>query len=114
MADEDVQRSRFGLYIASSLVIILLMTLALPMAFSANKETAYSAYVTDADDEGMRLAQLNMMADSLGENGEDYFVHVYGLGPKLKNFGLRSGQKVLFDVEFDNMKGDKAVNVRPG
>ena len=33
-----------------------------------------------------------------GENGEDYFVHVYGLGPKLKNFGLRSGQKVLFDV----------------
>ena len=49
-----------------------------------------------------------------GENGEDYFVHVYGLGPKLKNFGLRSGHKVLFDVEFDNMKGDKAVNVRPG
>tara|TARA_B100000575_G_C22700859_1_gene423780 strand:+ start:297 stop:500 length:204 start_codon:yes stop_codon:yes gene_type:complete len=49
-----------------------------------------------------------------GENGEDYFVHVYGLGPKLKNFGLRSGQIVLFDVEFDNMKGDKAVNVRPG
>ena len=48
------------------------------------------------------------------ENGEDYFVHVYGLGPKLKNFVLRSGQKVLFDVEFDNMKGDKAVNVRPG
>ena len=74
MADEDVQRSRFGLYIASSLVIILLMTLALPMAFSANKETAYSAYVTDADDEGMRLAQLNMMADSLGENGEDYTI----------------------------------------
>ena len=49
-----------------------------------------------------------------GENGEDYFVHVYGLGPKLKNFGLCSGQKVIFDVEFDNMKGDKAVNVRPG
>ena len=49
-----------------------------------------------------------------GENGEDYFVHAYGLGPKLKNFGLRSGQKVLFDVEFDNMKGDKSVNVRPG
>ena len=74
MADEEGERSRFGLYIASSLVIILLMTLALPMAFSANKETAYSAYVTDADDEGMRLAQLNMMADSLGESGEDYTI----------------------------------------
>jgi len=39
-------------------------------------------------------------------------VHVYGLGPKLKNFGLRVGQKVVFDIDFD-MKGDKAVNVRP-
>ncbi len=48
-----------------------------------------------------------------GDDGEDHFVHVYGLGPKLKNFGLRTGQKVIFDVDFD-MKGDKAVNVRPG
>ena len=45
--------------------------------------------------------------------GEDYFVDVYGLGPKLKQFGLREGQKVIFDVDFD-MKGDKAINVRPG
>ena len=48
-----------------------------------------------------------------GDDGEDYFVHVYGLGPKLKQFGLRAGQKVNFDVDFD-MKGDKAINVRPG
>ena len=47
-----------------------------------------------------------------GEDGEDYFVHVYGLGPKLKQSGLRAGQRVVFDVDFD-MKGDKAVNVRP-
>ncbi|MDP6339056.1 MAG: cold shock domain-containing protein [Candidatus Marinimicrobia bacterium] len=47
------------------------------------------------------------------DDGEDYFVHVYGLGPKLKKFGLRAGQRVAFDVDFD-MKGDKAVNVRPG
>ena len=48
-----------------------------------------------------------------GDDGEDYFVHVYGLGPKLKKFGLRPGQRVAFDVDLD-MKGDKAVNVRPG
>jgi|TARA_B100001996_G_scaffold362923_1_gene330800 CspA family cold shock protein len=47
-----------------------------------------------------------------GEDGEDYFVHAYGLGPKLKQSGLREGQHVLFDVDFD-MKGDKAINVRP-
>lgn len=49
-----------------------------------------------------------------GDDGEDYFVHIYGLGPKLKSFGLQSGQRVIFDIDFDNMKGDKAVNVRPG
>ena len=48
-----------------------------------------------------------------GDNGEDYFVHVYGLGPKLRKFGLIQGQKVAFDIDFD-MKGDKAINVRPG
>lgn len=47
-----------------------------------------------------------------GDNGDDYFVHVSGLGPKLKDFGLRTGQRVAFDSDFD-MKGDKAINVRP-
>ena len=48
-----------------------------------------------------------------GDDGEDYFVHVYGLGPKLRKFGLIQGQRVAFDIGFD-MKGDKAINVRPG
>jgi len=47
------------------------------------------------------------------DDGEDYFVHVYGLGPKLRKFGLIQGQRVAFDIDFD-MKGDKAINVRPG
>ena len=47
-----------------------------------------------------------------GDDGEDYFVHVYGLGPKFKQSGLRRGQSVAFDIDFD-MKGDKAINVRP-
>ena len=47
-----------------------------------------------------------------GDDGEDYFVLVYGLGPKLQKFGLRPDQRVAFDVDFD-MKGDKAINVRP-
>jgi CspA family cold shock protein len=47
-----------------------------------------------------------------GEDGNDYFVHISGLRPQLKQRGLLPGQKVLFDVDFD-MKGDKAINVRP-
>jgi len=42
-----------------------------------------------------------------------YFVHVSGLGPKLQKFGLRAGQQVAFDTDYDH-KGDKAINVRPG
>ena len=75
MEEDKGERSRFGLYIASSLVLILLLTLALPMIFSADKETAYSAYVFEsAEDEDMRLAQLNLMADTLGETGDDYTI----------------------------------------
>ena len=48
-----------------------------------------------------------------GNDGDDYFVHVSGLGPKLQKFGLRAGQKVAFDTDYDH-KGDKAINVRPG
>ncbi len=47
----------------------------------------------------------------IGEDDQDYFVHVSGLRPQLKQRGLREGQRVLFDGEF-GVKGDKAVNVR--
>lgn len=47
-----------------------------------------------------------------GDDGDDYFIHISGLGPKLKERGLREGQRIGFDVDFD-MKGDKAINVRP-
>ena len=46
-----------------------------------------------------------------GDDREDYFVHVSGLREYLKSRGLRTGQKVSFDVDF-GMKGDKAINVR--
>ena len=43
-----------------------------------------------------------------GQDGEDYFVHVSGLREYLKRRGLREGQKVSFDIDYD-MKGDKAL-----
>ena len=47
----------------------------------------------------------------IGDDKEDYFVHVSGLREHLQSKGLRIGQKVSFDVDF-GMKGDKAINVR--
>ena len=46
------------------------------------------------------------------DDGDDYFVHVTGLRVDLQKKGLRTGQRVQFDVQFD-VKGDRAVNVRP-
>ena len=47
----------------------------------------------------------------VSDDDHDYFVHVSGLRPQLRQRGLREGQRVLFDTEF-GIKGDKAVNVR--
>ena len=47
----------------------------------------------------------------IGQDGEDYFVHVSGLREYLKEKGLRIGQRISFDIDYD-IKGDKAVNVR--
>ena len=55
--------------------------------------------------------QLKGFGFITGDDREDYFVHVSGLREHLKSRGLRTGQKVSFDVDF-GMKGDKAINVR--
>ena len=47
------------------------------------------------------------------DDGTDLFVHVSVLREHLKQTGLRIGQRVSFDVDFD-VKGDRAVNVRSG
>ena len=47
------------------------------------------------------------------DDGNDLFVHVSGLREHLKQRGLRAGQRVSFDMDFD-VKGDRAVNVRTG
>ncbi len=46
-----------------------------------------------------------------GDDGEDYFLHVSGLRDYLQQRGVRPGQRVAFDVDFDH-KGDKAINVK--
>ncbi|RMH65761.1 MAG: cold shock domain-containing protein [Calditrichaeota bacterium] len=47
------------------------------------------------------------------DSGDEYFVNAADLHPKMQGRPLREGQKVKFDIRSD-MKGDKAVNVRPG
>lgn len=46
------------------------------------------------------------------ESGDELFVNAADIHPKMQGRPLREGQRVKFDVRSD-MKGDKAVNVRP-
>ncbi len=47
----------------------------------------------------------------LGDDDEEYFVHVSDLDVTVKPHLLREGVRVSFDVRSD-LKGEKAVNVR--
>jgi cold shock CspA family protein len=47
----------------------------------------------------------------LGDDDAEYFVHVRDLDVSFPGNRLREGQRVKFDVRND-LKGDKAVNVR--
>jgi len=47
----------------------------------------------------------------LGDDDEEYFVHINDLDPSLRGKDLEEGQRVAFDVRPD-VKGDRAVNVR--
>ena len=44
--------------------------------------------------------QLKGFGFITGDDKEDYFVHVSGLREHLQSKGLRTGQKVSFDVDF--------------
>ena len=48
----------------------------------------------------------------VSDDDEELFVHVSGLDVTIPGQRLRPGQRVAFDIRSD-MKGDRAVNVRP-
>ena len=47
----------------------------------------------------------------IGEDNEDYLVHVGGLREFLKSKRVPAGQRVSLDVDF-RFRGDKAINVK--
>ena len=48
----------------------------------------------------------------VSDDDDELFVHANDLHITLQQKGLREGQRVGFDVR-QEMKGDKAINVRP-
>jgi hypothetical protein len=67
MADDDKKRIAFGTVIGVSFALLLILGTLTIVVFAHGTDTAYSAYVSDAETENLRLAQLTDMRDSLGE-----------------------------------------------
>ena len=68
MAEDDEGGFEFGTYIIGSIAVTIVLLLLLPMLFVIGKSTAYSAY------EDEELYQVSDMRESLGPDGEDYFI----------------------------------------
>ena len=68
MAEEDEGSFQFGTYIVGAIAVTIVMLLLLPMLFVIGKSTAYSAY------EEEELYQISDMRESLGADGEGYFI----------------------------------------
>ena len=68
MAEEDEGGFEFSTYIIGAIAITIVMLLLLPMLFVIGKSTAYSAY------EQEELYQISDMRESLGSDGEGYFI----------------------------------------
>ncbi len=84
MAKSEEGPKHFGAIIGTSFaVLIILMMLSMTLV-AANKETYYSAYVTEASDEKAALAQVTDMRETLGE-GEGYKIRNTLSTPMLVN-----------------------------
>lgn len=68
MAEDDEGGFEFSTYIIGSIAVTIVLLLLLPMLFVIGKSTAYSAY------EDEELYQVSDMRESLGPDGEDYFI----------------------------------------
>jgi len=103
MSESGEERNMFGLVTGLSLAVMMMLLLILPMAFSAGKDTTYSAYVTTSagDDKALSLSQVTAMRDSLGgetADGQDYSIANTMSTPLLVNDWLYPHRTMLLII----------------
>ena len=86
MAKDDDGPKHFGTIIGATFAILVIVMMLSMTLVTANKETYYSAYVTEASDEKAQLAQVTDMRASLGgDSGEGYKIRNTISTPMLVN-----------------------------
>ena len=87
MAKDDDGPKHFGTIIGATFAILIVVMMLSMTLVAANKETYYSAYVTEATDDKTQLAQVTDMREGLGSGsgGEGYKIRNTLSTPMLVN-----------------------------
>jgi hypothetical protein len=85
MAEKEGPSTHFGTIIGATFAILIVTMMLTMTLVAANKETHYSAYVSDAPEEKDQLAQVTDMRNSLGPGGADYKIRNTMSTPMLVN-----------------------------
>ena len=109
MADEDTSGLKMETWLLIGFVTALLLSTSVIIVTSSNKDTAYSAYVTDAD-ESLQFQQVSAMRSDLGDNGMGYDIANTMSTPMLVNDWREPHRTMLViagvEKPFDNAEAD--------
>ncbi len=85
MAKKEDGPKHFGTIIGATFATLIVVMMLSMTLVAANKETYYSAYVTEATDDKTQLAQVTDMRDGLGSGGAGYKIRNTLSTPMLVN-----------------------------
>ena len=73
MTDGEPSKVKLETWLLVGFIVALLLSTTVIVVTSADKDTVYSAYVTDADT-NLQYQQISTMRASLGDEGKNYVV----------------------------------------
>ena len=109
MAETETTGVKLETWLLVGFLVAMLLSTTVIIATSANKDTVYSAYVTD-EDTNLQYQQISTMRSSLGDDGKDYVVANTMSTPMLVNDWREPHRTMLIiaapEKPFDNAEAD--------
>ena len=109
MTDGESSKVKLETWLLAGFIVALLLSTTIIIITSSNKDTVYSAYVTDGDT-NLQYQQISTMRSSLGDEGKNYVVANTMSTPMLVNDWREPHRTMLVvaapEKPFDNAEAD--------
>lgn len=109
MAEVESSKIKLETWLLAGFIAAILLSSTVIIATSANKDTVYSAYITD-EETNLQYQQISTMRSSLGEGGKDYVVANTMSTPMLVNDWREPHRTMLIiaapEKPFDSAEAD--------